>query len=186
MAALGEFDLLRDSRTDVRQLPWANPAHRRATNMYYNVKRAHEEIKRLNIEIPRLFTAMLDEHYDYHRAIAANIVVNPPLAYELSRQWVFRDRINGRVASHLATTSRLPGFSGTVAAGQRVGKAACNVHDVPLPTWACLDRTALQAITEEDVLLEGLSTVYGVASEEEADGLVEFFDNLGLATDGDE
>ncbi|KAJ2968160.1 hypothetical protein NUW54_g13303 [Trametes sanguinea] len=58
MVSIGEFDLLRDARQDIRAQAWAKPTHREATQTYFNVERAREEIQRLNVEIRRLFSSM--------------------------------------------------------------------------------------------------------------------------------
>jgi hypothetical protein len=42
---LGEFDLLRHSRADIRSNDWAKPAHREATNKFFKLRRAHEEVE---------------------------------------------------------------------------------------------------------------------------------------------
>jgi hypothetical protein len=86
---LAEFDLLRDSRQDIWQQLWTQPSRHEAMNLYFGIKRAREEIQRLNIEIWRLVTFMIDDHCDFRRAVATNIIVNPTLACELSWQWEF-------------------------------------------------------------------------------------------------
>jgi hypothetical protein len=58
---LSDFDLLRDTRQDIRKRPWATPAGHLAMDDYFKLLRAKEEILRLNIEIPRLATYMRDE-----------------------------------------------------------------------------------------------------------------------------
>jgi hypothetical protein len=83
--ALADFDLLRDTTTDIRKLPWANPANREAMVLYFGTLRAKEEIYRLNIEIRRVITFMADDHVDYLRAIRTHIVT-PHLAHELHQQ----------------------------------------------------------------------------------------------------
>ncbi|CAK5261820.1 unnamed protein product [Mycena citricolor] len=85
-ASLAEFDLLRETRADIRNLPWTQPLRREAASLYFGIKRAEEEIIRLNVEIKRVITAMLDEHVDLYRAITSHLVVQPNLARELSRQ----------------------------------------------------------------------------------------------------
>ncbi|KZT63114.1 hypothetical protein DAEQUDRAFT_636894, partial [Daedalea quercina L-15889] len=112
MASLSEFDLLRDVCQDVRQLPWAQPMNRKAMNAYFNVKRAHEEIKRLNVKSARLFTSIINEHFDYHHAISHALFTDPQLARELSVRWLYRDRINEKIARRLQQTSSLSGFTG--------------------------------------------------------------------------
>lgn len=60
-AFLSDFDLLRDTRQDVRTRPWATPAARLATDQWYKLRRAEEEIKRLNVEIARFQKYIIDE-----------------------------------------------------------------------------------------------------------------------------
>ena len=50
-AFLSDFDLLRDGRQDISQLPWALLMGRRVMDLHFKTCRAREEIKRLNIEI---------------------------------------------------------------------------------------------------------------------------------------
>lgn len=58
---IGEFDLLRHSRQDVRSEPWTQPARREATIKYLKLCRAQEELVRLNIEMWCLRTWIHDE-----------------------------------------------------------------------------------------------------------------------------
>ncbi|KAJ7163394.1 hypothetical protein C8R43DRAFT_841201, partial [Mycena crocata] len=107
VVALAEFD-------DVRKLPWANPARHKARRLHFGIKRAKEEIRRLNIEITRLITFMIDDHIDYTLAIHSCSLTEPHLARQLSDQLVGRARINGAIVEHLVKASQLPGFSGTL------------------------------------------------------------------------
>ena len=132
---LADFDLLRDSREDIRQQPWTQPSRREAMNLYFGIKRAKEEISRLNIEIRRLVTFMIDDHHDFHRAIRANIIINPALGRELSYQWEYRHQIHSQIASRLRQTSRLNGFTGTLWPGTREGRELVYTEG-GLPKWA--------------------------------------------------
>jgi hypothetical protein len=132
---LADFDLLRDSRQDIRQQPWTQPSRREAMNLYFGMKRAKEEISRLNIEIRRLVTFMIDDHQDFHRAISTNIIIDPALAQELSYQWEYRHQIHSQIASRLRQTSRLNGFTGTLLPGTREGRELVYTEG-GLPKWA--------------------------------------------------
>jgi hypothetical protein len=133
---LAKFDLLRDSRQDIRQQPWTQPAHRKAMNLYFGIKRAKEEILHLNIEIRRLVTFMIDDHRDFYRAVAANILQDPHLASELSHQWKYRQAIHAKIVSRLHQTSRLKGFTGTLLPSVREGCDAEVMGVGGLPGWA--------------------------------------------------
>ncbi|KAG1792022.1 uncharacterized protein HD556DRAFT_1218165, partial [Suillus plorans] len=106
---LGEFDLLRHSRTDIRNSDWATPAHREATTKYFKLCRAREEITRLNVEVRRLRTAIHDEELHTSTVIQDLHVSNPQLGNELRRQWRSRMAID---AIHSFRLDRIPGFSG--------------------------------------------------------------------------
>lgn len=61
-AFLADFDILRDTRAEVQSRPWTRPAYRLAMDRYFKTLRAREEIKRLNVEIPRVVTWIADEN----------------------------------------------------------------------------------------------------------------------------
>ncbi|KAJ6463583.1 hypothetical protein DFH09DRAFT_1254717 [Mycena vulgaris] len=125
--SLAEFDWLRETRQDIRALSWAQPARREAGVLHFGILRSKEEMVRCNVEMRRLITSMLDDHIDYYRAISATIISAPDLARELSRQWIFRNRINTSIATRLALTSRLTRFTGSLFPGDREG--------IPSPPW---------------------------------------------------
>ncbi|KAJ6493883.1 hypothetical protein DFH09DRAFT_1104346 [Mycena vulgaris] len=96
---LAEFNLLRDTRSDIRSFLWAKSANREAMVLYFGIKRAKEEIRHLNVEIQRLVMFMADDHVDYIRAIRSNVMVAPHLAHELSQQWLHCTRIHESIVS---------------------------------------------------------------------------------------
>ncbi|KAJ7885831.1 hypothetical protein B0H13DRAFT_1889454 [Mycena leptocephala] len=61
-AFLTDFDILRDTCAEVQSRPWTRPAYRLAMDRYFRILRAREEIKRLNVEIPRVVTWIRDEY----------------------------------------------------------------------------------------------------------------------------
>ncbi|KAJ7744227.1 hypothetical protein B0H14DRAFT_2637321 [Mycena olivaceomarginata] len=61
-AFLADFDILRDTRPDVQSRPWTRPAYRLAMDRYFKILHAREEIRRLNVEIPRVVTWIHDEN----------------------------------------------------------------------------------------------------------------------------
>ncbi|KAI0687957.1 hypothetical protein BC835DRAFT_1236170, partial [Cytidiella melzeri] len=122
LSSVGAFDLLRNARQDIRQLQWADPLHREATRLYFNIQQAQEELSRCNVEVRRILTSMYDEHVDYWHAVALSIVPHPTLACELSKRWVERDHVNTCVARRLHQIALLPRFSGALEIGRRVGR----------------------------------------------------------------
>ncbi|KAJ6611835.1 hypothetical protein B0H10DRAFT_1743818, partial [Mycena sp. CBHHK59/15] len=109
-----DFDMLRETREDIRKQPWTQPERREAGVLYFGIKRAKEEILRLNVEISRLITFMLDKHVDFYRAIASTLIVDPPLATELQKRWIHASHISASICQRLRATSRLIGFSGNI------------------------------------------------------------------------
>ncbi|KAG1752343.1 uncharacterized protein EDB91DRAFT_1234441 [Suillus paluster] len=83
---LGEFDLLRHSHTDIRSNDWAKPAHWEATNKFFKLCRAHEEVERLNIKVCHLPTAIHAEELQTSVVIDDLLLSDPRLAAELQRQ----------------------------------------------------------------------------------------------------
>ncbi|KAI0699213.1 hypothetical protein BC835DRAFT_1412678 [Cytidiella melzeri] len=117
MSSIGDFDLLRNARQDIRQLEWAKPVHREATRLHFNVVRAQEELLRCNVEIRRLLTAI------------------PTSCPRAVHAWAERDRINATIAQHLLQISRLPGFTGELKIGRHVSRDELHPHEVPAPAW---------------------------------------------------
>lgn len=165
MANLGEFDLLRDTREDIRNLPWTRPANREAANLYQNIKRAKEERQRLNIEISRLLTRMRDDHVDYQLSIRHS---KGPLAAELSQRWKYRQHIDEVLVDRLVSTSQLSGFTGSLRVGHRIGRTQ-NPADVVPPSWMDLLRNGQRGLNEDhdDDWIDV-----------EANKLVDFFDSI--------
>ena len=182
---LADFDLLRDSRQDIRQLPWTQPAHREAMNLYFGIKRAKEEILRLNIEIRRLVTFMIDDHHDFYRAISANIIINPALAHELSCKWEHRHQIHSQIASRLHQTSQLNGFTGTLLPGTREGRELIYTVKGGLPDWATDIFGLVESYEEVDwmeIEVEGVEHDEVLPNEVVADSdlILQLLENISL------
>ena len=141
---LADFDLLKSTRQDIRKLEWVQPANREGMVMYFKIKRAKEEIVRLNIEIRHLLTFLYDDHVDHYRAIHANLITDPALAFELSTRSQYRNKIHEGIVKRLLQTSRLPGFSGSLFLGEQQGHDQSLNIDVLPPFWM----TGILGITE--------------------------------------
>ncbi|THH14606.1 hypothetical protein EW146_g5748 [Bondarzewia mesenterica] len=81
---IGEFNLLRETCTDIQNLPWAQPVNRAATILYLNLLHAREEIVRLNVEIHRLRTLIYDEHWEFSKVDAEGEV--PTATYDVDAE----------------------------------------------------------------------------------------------------
>ncbi|KAF7967190.1 hypothetical protein HWV62_35588, partial [Athelia sp. TMB] len=98
-AFLADFDLLRDTRQDISTRPWVTPAGRLAMDHHFKILRACEEILRLNVEIRRVATYLVDEDR-YLRTCETQ-----------------RGRFNARHVQRLHAITELPGFTGTITPG---------------------------------------------------------------------
>ncbi|PPQ90573.1 hypothetical protein CVT25_007129 [Psilocybe cyanescens] len=170
---LADFDLLQDTRQDIQALEWVQPANCEGMVMYFQIKRAKEELIHLNVEIRHLLTFLYDNHIDHYRAICAKIILNPCLAFEC--------RPDGSIIIiwRLLQTSRLPGFSGTLFYGQHKGRDPSLKVDIPPPTWL----TDILGITEVEVnIVEvGDMVVDNPGIEVDTDPLLSLLDNISLA-----
>ena len=146
---IADFDI---SRQDIRKLEWAQPANREGMVMYFQIKRAKEEITRLNVEIRRLLTFLYDDHVDHFRAIHANETVNPSLSHEIFFCWQYHTKIHEEIVKRIWQTSKLVGFSGSLFYGQRKGRDESLNTNIPPPSWlAILGITQVEVdITEVD------------------------------------
>jgi len=164
---LGEFDLLRNSRTDVRSEEWAKPGNRELTTRYMELSRAREEIDRLNVEIKRLRTYMHYEAQDHEDAVSRVLAKDPALAAEIARRWALRRAVNTLHEQHLGQVFALPGFSGSTDLGRPVFPSLeASPNQVPQRGRY---EAALSA-SEDNVMQEALSTEHtglGNISEEE-------------------
>ncbi|KAG1880790.1 hypothetical protein F4604DRAFT_1578517 [Suillus subluteus] len=160
-AFLADFDLLRNARADVSQVPWSTPGARSAMDLYFKMCRAQEEISRLNVEIRRLVTSIRDED-NYLRTCEDQLMfLSPALAHQLAIHRNTRGRFNARHLKRLHDISTLPGFSGTLVPGlsARMGLGeSASVPDV-IPVYVSTDNIptdnpsspVLRADTHEDL-----------------------------------
>ncbi|KAI6011450.1 hypothetical protein BKA83DRAFT_4467030 [Pisolithus microcarpus] len=136
-AFLSDFDLLRDMRQDMLTWPWALPAVRLAINTHFKLCRAEEEVIRLNVEIRRVITYLVDEDQYLRACEALYQDANPTLAYQISRYRTIRSRFTPLHLHSLEKISRLSGFSGTLAPGISVSRGLGD--SVGVPQRVCMD-----------------------------------------------
>lgn len=120
---LGQFDLLRDSRNEVLQKAWAQPAEREAATAFFKLARSREEVRRVNVEARRLRTFIEDEEEDLLMHAQRLQTVNPALAYQIAKQRLGRVAVNNIHRRRLAALEDLDGYSGIPGRGVRVGRA---------------------------------------------------------------
>ncbi|KAK0447956.1 hypothetical protein EV421DRAFT_1889433 [Armillaria borealis] len=120
-AFLSDFDLLRESHTNVRDKPWAKPVGRLTMDQYFKIQRAKEEIDRLNVEIRRLTTYIQDEDRFLCKKIEEYSTTDPRTAFQIDKHRRSHARFNDRHIRHLVHLASEPGFTGTITPGVRLG-----------------------------------------------------------------
>ncbi|KAF8131317.1 hypothetical protein K438DRAFT_2132070 [Mycena galopus ATCC 62051] len=119
---LSEFDILRNPDTTSSIRAWATPAARQLLDSYYKLKRAGEEIQRLNIEIRRFVTHMKDERTFLVQRESEIKAQDPVLAFFVRKYRNQRGRFDDVHSKRLqAMKDKLgPAFTGTLQPGIRV------------------------------------------------------------------
>jgi hypothetical protein len=126
---LDEFNLLHNTRQDIREKRWSQPAIRELMKLSQRVKRAHEEIERCHISVRRLYTAIHDEDDDFERALS-RLQPGDPLIYGAVRDFVTRRRrVNGLLLMKLKLLTDSPNYTGDCLRGVRVGNGICSGRD---------------------------------------------------------
>ncbi|KAJ7765465.1 hypothetical protein DFH07DRAFT_770174 [Mycena maculata] len=127
-------------------------------------------------------------------AIAAKLIPSPALAHALQTEWRFRTRINRSIATWLAKTARLTGFTGSLFPGEHEGRDPVLRNNVPPPLWMeqVLNLQFFIVEFEEPVEAEGLPdaerhhyVANGLAREQDFDDdlVIQLMENLS-AGDG--
>ncbi|KAF6763420.1 hypothetical protein DFP72DRAFT_986985 [Ephemerocybe angulata] len=114
-AFLADFDLLRDTRNDIRTRPWAQPVNRALRDRYFKIERAREEVTRLNVEIKRVVTHIRDEENFLLAAEEENRAADgsPTLmSYHISSYRHERTLFSSVHIRRFNELSKLPGFTG--------------------------------------------------------------------------
>lgn len=102
---------------------------------------------------------MFDTHVNYYHVIQRCITKDPPLAFSLTQQWQYEDRINESVVRKLVQTSHLRGFTGILSIGTCIGCDTALSMGVPLPRWASLVQSTSTASSGSDHTEEEVDAV---------------------------
>ncbi|KAF9049005.1 hypothetical protein BJ165DRAFT_1343532, partial [Panaeolus papilionaceus] len=130
---LADFDLLSDTREDIRQREWAKSGSRTLLDQYFKIKGARDEIKRLNVEIPRLTTYIRDEEAFLSHHITALTETQPHLAHQIRLRLASFIRKNDVHITRLKGLLKLPGFSGTLNEGVSVEASQIPIRAPAIP-----------------------------------------------------
>jgi hypothetical protein len=183
-AFLSDFDLLHDTRQDIRRKPWTTPAARLAIDQAFKLERAEEEIARLNIEVPRLATYIRDEDI-YLRAKEAELShSNPPLAHQIGIHRMERGCFNAHHLNILGKIHLLPGYTGPIEFGTRIVETPSVTVQEPEEPQAPVLSQATDASTSLEEDLEDYLEEEQAGEDEEVVVLGAFFSVLDMSFDG--
>ncbi|TFK65041.1 hypothetical protein BDN72DRAFT_736735, partial [Pluteus cervinus] len=110
---LGEFELLKHSRTDILSKPWSVMANRETASKHFKICRAQEEIVRLNMEIRRLEAWVEFEDNLLKHTSTSLRDTDPVLAFQVLHVYERRQRVNMKHRKRLSKIYALPGYTGT-------------------------------------------------------------------------
>ncbi|THU96505.1 hypothetical protein K435DRAFT_664315 [Dendrothele bispora CBS 962.96] len=115
---LDQFDILRETRHNVFNKPWAQPVIRETMKRHRRVLRAQEEIVRCNIELRRIHTSIVDEEKKFEKVL---LHLSNSKNYGPVNEYILRRKaINSLLKDQLKRTSALPGFSGIPRPGTKL------------------------------------------------------------------
>jgi len=143
---LEEFNLLHDTRQDIHEKPWSQPAIRELMKLSQRVRRAHEEVERCYIAVRRLYTAILDED-DTFKDTLSRLQNGDPCIYEAVRDFITRrQQVNDLLLTRLTRFTNSPDYSSNLSRGVRVGSSTgTGGRKQPLP-----DNVVMQGDLDRD------------------------------------
>jgi hypothetical protein len=195
-AFLADFDILRDTRAEIQSRPWTRPAYRLAMDRYFKILRAREEIRRLNVEIPRVVTWIRDENRVLRRKEAElssaegkteeEADADQGMAVQVRLYRERRGRFDDTHMRRFWALAKTPGFTGSVMPGvslemraaRREARAAAQVQRQAAVRRANggvseSDGSDEEMVGEEEDEEEGIVIDPGAGDEGEEDGWVE-------------
>lgn len=170
---ISEFDLLKHahSHSDITTKPWALPLNREMATKHHKMKRAYEEMNRVNYESRRLRTSIRDEHKNYEHHTRRVAELDPNLASELQRMYDVRRRENNTHSTRLDILEALPGFTGMRGPGKRKDTSGGDIGE-----GSSQGALAAQGESEDDIWRQGIlggNSAGGVQQDEPDDELSE-------------
>ena len=126
---VGEFEMLRIARWDIRREKWVQKPYRDAGIKYFKLCRAREELQRLNVEVRRLLTWIHDENEHTQQVINHVVSDEPHLADELRRRWAMQSAVNQVHLEQLKLLQREEYYTGPRDCGEAAGPLGATEND---------------------------------------------------------
>lgn len=118
---LQEFELMNETRADIREKPWAEPAVRETVRLAQRLERAREEIVSVNADARRVHTSIRDENVLFASVLARLERECSPLQGAMQEFVMRRRAANAHVLVTLQKLYALPEFTGNPTPGVRAG-----------------------------------------------------------------
>ncbi|EMD32312.1 hypothetical protein CERSUDRAFT_25135, partial [Gelatoporia subvermispora B] len=109
---LDEFNLLKDTRNDIRDKPWARPAVRETMKRAWRVARTKEEILRCTVEVRRLHTAIIDKSQLFEGVLSRLRELHDPLYHIVQDYCTRRTCVNQVLLAKIQEIYDLDEFTG--------------------------------------------------------------------------
>lgn len=116
---LEDFALLRETRQQIQEQPWTGVEARKMVQQYRRWQRAQEELQRLNVEVRRLHTHIIDEKSHVNTTIHTLTLADSPYSGPLRDWWAQRSATNDALLRRVYQIYALSGYSGEKGPGKR-------------------------------------------------------------------
>ena len=122
-AFLEDFQLLYNTRQDIRHKQWSDPVVRVAMKQKQRIDRAREEIENCNVEILRLHTHLLDETFALQEIAQELTAQNHMIAGAVNDFVTRRSRVNQYLLACVTDIHAMKGYGGSKTPGVMAGAA---------------------------------------------------------------
>lgn len=157
---LQEFELLNDTRADVREQRWAEPAVRETIRLARRLARAQEEIQSVSTEARRIHTSIRDENALFTAILDRLSRDGDPMHAAVLEHATRRRAANAHVLASLKKLYEHPEFSGNPTPGVRKGGA---------PVAPLIDRSDLEEMLMSEAKAMEAEEKHGETHEYEDD-----------------
>ncbi|KAG1850194.1 hypothetical protein DFJ58DRAFT_716828 [Suillus subalutaceus] len=151
---LDEFNLLCETRQDIREKPWTKPAVWETIRQYLRIQRAKEEITRFVVE-NEAFTRILD----------ALKTSNSPIFVAVHEHCTHRRRINQQLLSRIAQIHCLDAFSGDKSSGIIKGSSSVEVPSAVTTDQPLENDESEEGLDESDEVERDIGTLIECISD---------------------
>ncbi len=153
---LEEFTLLEDTRNDIRGKPWAQPLVREAMRNARKVRRAKEELEKVQTQARRLHTSIHDEEAVFDRVLADLQSGDDPLFGAVSDYCTCRRGVNASLMARLNRLYSLPGYAGNTTPGVYAGPPREVFKSPGVSVPAPGNSATFQKLVEEETIADHL------------------------------